>query len=56
MANIDQAYEGLNKAMESDTSQIIQKDNAIFQLSTIEFQKKVICHLYHHLIWENVKR
>ena len=39
MADIGKVYENLKEAMETDSSQIIQKDNAIFQLSTIEFQK-----------------
>ena len=39
MADIGKVYESLKEAMESDSRQIIQKDNAIFQLSTIESQK-----------------
>ena len=39
MADIGEVYDSLKEAMETDSSQIIQKNNAIFQLSTIEFQK-----------------
>ena len=39
MADVGEVYESLKQAMEIDSSQLIQKNNAIFQLSTIEFQK-----------------
>ena len=39
MADIGEVYESLKEVMETDSSQIIQSNNAIFQLSTIDFQK-----------------
>ena len=39
MATIEDVYESLKEAMENERNQIIQKENAIFQLSTIEEQK-----------------